>query len=207
MRSDAKTILRDPLRVTAALAVSAGLLGCDAGEGASANADITRNELMLASEDLAEIRADFNAAAGDLRLVFLIGPSCGPCLLGLNEINRVLGDEIRANDRLHAYVIYVPTLSAQRHHAERAMRLLPGEGVRHYWDETGNSGVEFQEALSLQVYAWDMYMIFEPASLWDGDAPPAPALMRHQLQGLPRETRFDADDFAEEVRRRLEELT
>lgn len=163
-------------------------------------------EVTVLDDSLSALKSAFNAAQGDVRLLFIVGPSCGPCLRGLVDMNDSLGASLLSNDHLKVFVVHVPALSAEQHHAERAAQLLHGSSVAHYWDPSGRSGDVLQQALQIPDYAWDVWLTYGPESTWEADAPPAPATWRHQLGWLPASTRLDPEAFAADVRARVEQL-
>jgi hypothetical protein len=162
--------------------------------------------VAMLDETQSALKAAFNAAPDDVRLLFLVGPSCGPCLRGLMELSEALGADLLSNERLRVLVVHVPTLGAEAHHAERAAQLMKGASVTHYWDPSGRSGDVVQQALQIPEYAWDVWLTYAPGPTWDGEVPPTPAAWSHQLGGLPAQTRLDPDAFAADVRTRVEQL-
>ncbi len=156
------------------------------------------------TEDLAQLKTEFNAANEKIRLVFISGPSCGICLRGLDDLNRSIVASLQSDPRVHTFVVHVPTLGAEEKHVVASIPLMAGPRVSHYWDEVGNSGRLFQEALNIPMYAWDVWMIYEPGQTWEQDrSPPEPVFWHHQLPGLPKEQRLDAEAFAVAVSDRL----
>ncbi len=163
--------------------------------------------VAVLDEDLSALKTAFNAAQSKVRLLFIAGPSCGPCLRGLMELHEALGADLLSDQRLSTLVVHVPTLGAQQHHAERAAQLLHGANVTHYWDPSGKSGDAVTDALGIApIYAWDVWLIYPPGAMWQASAPPAPARWMHQLGQLPRETRLNPEEFAADVRARVEQL-
>jgi hypothetical protein len=163
--------------------------------------------VTVLDEELTALKTAFNGAQSKVRLLFVAGPSCGPCLRGLMELNEALGADLLSDQRLSTLVVHVPTLGAEQHHAERAAQLLNGASVTHYWDPSGKSGDAVTEALGIApIYAWDVWLIYPPGDQWEASAPPAPARWMHQLGQLPRETRLDPQAFAADVRARVEQL-
>ena len=151
--------------------------------------------------ELTQFRVDFNDMSDKVRLVFISGPSCGICLRGLDDLNRAIVASIQDDPRVHTMVLHVPTLGAEEKHAAASVPLMYGPRVSHYWDPTGHSGQEFQEALGIDFYAWDVWMIYPPGAGWqDAQPPPAPDYWEHQLGPLPEETKLDAGRFAGRVR-------
>lgn len=187
--------------LVAALLLAAGVfvLRASFADVAANESAPTEKQYATLDASLAEFIADFNAAAGSVRMVFVAGPSCGPCLRGLDDMNRVLGDRTRTDPDLKAFVLYVPTLGAEEHHAARAVRLMQGADIRHYWDPQGGSGRKIQEALGIDMYAWDVWLVYDRNALWAEDHPPAPAYWEHQLSGLSRDNFLNPERFAKRV--------
>ena len=153
---------------------------------------------------LTQLKADFNAMTDKVRLVFISGPSCGICLRGMDDLNESIVASIQNDPRIHTLVLQVPTLGAEEKHAAAAVPLMPGPRVNHYWDPEGNSGVEFMKPLGIEVYAWDVWLVYEPGARWEeGAHPPPPAFWQHQLGSLPDESRLDPEEFATVVRQKL----
>lgn len=169
--------------------------------------DTGRPAYVTLDAELTQLKADFNAMTGKLRLVFISGPSCGICLRGMDDLNEAIVASIQNDPRIHTFVLQVPTLGAEEKHAAAAVPLMPGHRVNHYWDPEGNSGAEFMDALGIEVYAWDVWMVYEPGARWKtGTHPPPPTFWQHQLGSLPDESRLDPDSFAAAIRERLAEL-
>lgn len=96
-------------------------------------------------------------------------------------------------------IVHVPTLGAEEEDVPRAMRIFTAP-ANHYWEDSGIIGKHFQETLNLEVYAWDIWMIFAPGVKWEGRLPPVPAFWMHQLGSLDTAPRLDVDEFAGRVR-------
>jgi hypothetical protein len=59
------------------------------------------------------------------------------------------------------------------------------------------------------VFAWDVWLIYGPEATWDGDLPPRPRVLMHQLwklEGSKEFPRLDREVFASEVRQLLAQL-
>ena len=85
--------------------------------------------------------------------------------------------------------------------------MVTGGNASHYWEASGIIGEYYQTVLGLDVYAWDIWMIYKPGVLWNGKLPPAPDFWMHQLgiddgQGQP----LDSEVFAGEVERLLDNI-
>lgn len=173
----------------------------------SAAIDANKPTYVTLDAELTQLKADFNAASDKVRLVFISGPSCGICLRGMDDLNDALVASIQSDPRIHTLVLQVPALGAEEKHAAAAVLLMPGLRVNHYWDPEGKSGIEFMGALAIEVYAWDVWMMYEPGVRWEADSPPpSPSFWQHQLGPLPDETRLDAEQFASVVTARLTEM-
>ena len=68
------------------------------------------------------LRADFNANKDRVRLFFIVGPSCGECLMGLDNLNRELVSKIQGDARFKTFVVHVPALAATAADVPGAMR-------------------------------------------------------------------------------------
>jgi len=167
-----------------------------------------RPDYYIVGEDLARIRADFNVMQDKIRLVFIVGPSCGICLRGMDDLNEALVHSLQNDPRIHTLVIHVPALGAQEKHVAASIPLLAGPHITHYWDPVGRTGLEFQETLGISMYAWDIWMLYEPGARWqDNEAPPEPDYWEHQLSALPSGLELDAERFAAATNARLAKLT
>jgi hypothetical protein len=86
--------------------------------------------------------------------------------------------------------------------------------VHHYWNPSGSFGRALSQAVGLKrgdepVYAWDVWLIFEPEATWTGASPPKPLRLMHQLRALQGSKEFphlDSKAFAREVRQLLAKL-
>lgn len=177
---------------------------CSSDIADSPDANNGKPVYVSVDEDLTQVRADFNAMSDKIRLVFIIGPSCGICLRGMADLNKSIIKHIQNDPRIHTFAIHVPTLGAEEKHVAAAIPLLDGPRVTHYWDSSGHTGLLFQDSLAMDIYAWDIWMLYDPGTTWEeGMPPPLPAYMEHQLPSLPRDLKLDADRFASEVMQRL----
>jgi hypothetical protein len=145
---------------------------------------------------LARLRSDFNADQDKVRLLFIVGPSCGTCLMGMENLNRELVGKLQGDIRFKTFVVHVPALMATAADVPGAMRLMSGPDVIHYWDGDARSGVAYAKVLNVS-FAWDVWMAYAPGQTWDDPAkPPAPAFWRHQLRDGPPGLELDAAAFA-----------
>src|ERR1043165_7969178 len=106
-------------------AAAAATIAASCGEAIDKNAfSGPPVEVTTLNDDYSPLKTAFNEAAGKVRLVFVVGPSCGPCLRGLIDMNEKMGKALLAKPNLKVLVVHVPTLSAELKHAQRAARLL-----------------------------------------------------------------------------------
>jgi hypothetical protein len=50
--------------------------------------------------------------------------------------------------------------------------------------------------------AWDVYLVYPPGVVWEGETPPSPAAFMHQLSGrLPADRHLDGPGLAADLRR------
>jgi hypothetical protein len=145
------------------------------------------------------LRTDFNANKDKVRLFFIVGPSCGTCLMGMDNVNRELVSKVQGNAKFKTLVVHVPALMATAADVPAAMELMPGADVIHYWD--GDARTSFSYAPVLGVpFAWDVWMVYAPGITWDDPSkPPSPTVWRHQLHEGPPDRELDAALFAAEA--------
>lgn len=164
-------------------------------------------------DDARQLRGDFNRFKGTVRLLFVVDPSCSVCLRGMDDINRDLLSSTR-DRRLQTFVVHVPVIGAEAKHVRPAAKLLPAENVRHYWNPSGEFGRVLSKGIGLKnakesVYAWDVWLIYDPDATWSENAIPQPVMLMHQLEEL-NESKFpwlDSKGFAERARTELSQLT
>ena len=195
------------LRLIVSCTIIFGLTAC-APESSEEQAFHTdRPDYYVVDESLSRIKADFNAMQDKVRLVFIVGPSCGICLRGMDDLNESIVKFIQSDPRIHTLAIHVPALGAEEEHVVGSIPLLSGPRVTHYWDPNGSTGIEYKETLDIPMYAWDLWFVYEPGARWeDGELPPYPDHWEHQLPSLPSDKKLDAKRFASEVNSRLAKL-
>jgi len=195
------------LRAITTCTVIFALTACTAERSNEQAFQTDRPDFYIVDEDLARIKADFNAMDDKVRLVFIVGPSCGICLRGMDDLNESIVKFIQNDPRAHTLVIHVPALGAEEKHVVGSLPLLSGPRVTHYWDPSGKTGMEYTKTLDIPMYAWDVWFIYKPGVRWeDGQIPPHPDYWEHQLPSLPSNKKLDAERFAAEVNKQLEML-
>lgn len=168
----------------------------------SAISALASTDYVVLDDELTQLRQDFNRDQDKLRLVFIVGPSCGVCLRGMVDLQEAFLRDVQGDDRLHTYVLHVPALGAEERHVPPTIPLMSGPRITHYWDGRGESGLHYQEVLDLPMYAWDVWMIHDAGLRWESK-PPAVAFWQHQLSSLEQGEQLDPDIFGEAVRGRL----
>ncbi len=109
------------------------------------------------------------------------------------------------DERLHTFVVHVPTLGAKEENVPAAMKVLDGPRVTHYWNESGGLGDDFSEVLDIVgTYAWDVWLIYSPDTLWDSRLAPEPHYWMRQIR-VDRGHEFDATAFAAETSQLIEQ--
>lgn len=160
-----------------------------------------------------QLRSDFNAAKGSVRLLLIVDPACSVCLRGLDDVNAAL--LARVDDpRLKTFLVHTSVIGGEQKHVAPAAELLTDAHVRHFWDASGNVGRDVSQSLQLRrgndaVYAWDVWMIYDHEASMGDTGVPVPALFMHQLPKLrdqPNKPFLDADAFATQARASLAAL-
>jgi len=188
--------------------IGGALVACspnDAGDSA-VDAQLAEPSYVVMGEDLQQLKDDFNANEGRVRLLFISGPTCGICLRGMADLNDAFIAASQGDNRLVTFVVHVPALGAREEHVAATIPLLQGPRIHHYWEDSGIIGQHFSEVMGVEIYVWDFWMIYGPEARWDGLLPPAPDYYEHQLgvtsggsRGFPRERVLDAERFAAEA--------
>lgn len=197
------------------LAVISGVImpifaGC--GHGRDATATNIHYAILGAADQ--PLREDFNRDRGDIRLMFLVDPTCPECLRGLADMGDDLLSTLSARSPVRVYVVFEPVIGGEAKDIPPAAELLRSATPQLYWNPTGDFGREMSHVLRYWnghrwVYAWDTWLIYGPDAVWTDAAPPAPTFLMHQLGGLGNTVQFphlDAHVFAAKVRAMLDNL-
>ena len=188
-------------------AAAAATIAASCGEAIDQNAfSGPPVEVVSLDDNHTALKEAFNAASSNVRLVFVVGPSCGPCLRGLIDMDKEMGSKLLSDPRLSVFVVHVPTLSAELKHAQRAARLLTGSSVQNFWDESGNTGWALKDTLGLEEYAWDVWLTYSQGQQWTDAGPPKPDAWSHQLGDISIAPFLDPKAFASDVRTRVEKI-
>lgn len=166
---------------------------------AARSADAPHKPYVVLDKSLSQLRADFNANVGKVRLLYIVGPTCGICLRALSDLEDALYSKKGNDPRMVTFVVHVPTLGAREANVADASQLITDSHTTNYWEETGIIGNLMEQQLGVNVYVWDFYAIYGPKATWSGERPPVPDFYQHQSEGLPPEKRLDASVFATKV--------
>ena len=186
------------------------LNGCENTEEAEVKSDElnkaeqtvkAKSNYIVLDENLTRLKEDFNAHQGQLRLFFIVGPTCGICLRGMADLQDEFLQEMQSDPRVHTFVVHVPALDAEEKDVAPTIPLMSGPRITHYWDGVGHTGLDFKSTLDIDMYAWDVWLIYRTDATWEpSSAPPKPLFWQHQLGGLNSDKKLDKKIFGKEVR-------
>lgn len=104
---------------------------------------------------------------------------------------------------MSVYAVWVPILPFDGEKAvPTALKKMPDERVKHYWDGKGELPEAFKRVLQINQTAWDVYLIYPRDAEWK-DGPPVPAYWMHQLN-LDPERMLNGATLAAETRKQLQ---
>lgn len=203
-------------KIVQCLLLSILVAGCDQADTYTnevAPNSSSKPDYVVMGQDLQQLKDDFNANRGRVRLLFLNGPTCGICLRGMADLNDEFIAKGQSDDRYVTFVVHVPTMGAKEHHVPDTIALLEGPRIHHYWEESGIIGQHYTEVMDVEMYVWDFWMIYNPDVIWEGTLPPVPDYYEHQLgvtsgkfRGFPKERVLDAERFAAETMKHLDNV-
>ncbi|HEV7505649.1 MAG TPA: hypothetical protein VGS07_12105 [Thermoanaerobaculia bacterium] len=161
--------------------------------------------LNLAGKDIEPLREAFNADKDRVRVVLLLSPGCQHCLEAAREVGGVLNGI--AGDQVRVLVVWLPLLSKDDYElAKTAAASLTDRRAAHFWDPARVLALEYGNSLALPQeykykFAVDVFLIFDPGTLWSATSVPAPSAWLHKLG--EDERKFDAGKLESELRKRL----
>ena len=167
-----------------------GLLGA-AALALSCAGDVSTH--VAVGESGAAVRAAFDRDAERARMLLILSPTCGHCLLGASQVARAVED---LGDSLRLYVVWVPMLGATEAFVPEATRMLDDPRALHFWDAEGFFVSAFERVLGLQRPAWDLYLLYPPGERWQAELPPPPTRWMQQHGGAD-DGRLDEARLAE----------
>ncbi len=71
-------------------------------------ADAPQKPYVVLDKSLNQLRADFNANVGKVRMLYIVGPTCGICLRGMSDLQEAVYSKKGDDPRLVTFVIHVP---------------------------------------------------------------------------------------------------
>ncbi len=166
----------------------------------------TSGKFAVLDSNLSDLKSDFNADKGKLRLVMYVSPTCGGCLHGAQQTQR---DVLAAVDssKLVAYVVWAPKNGGREKHVNRVLDLVTDERARQYWDGDGSAVDAYDAMFNIEGRPCaGVFMLYSANAVWDDDAPPMPA---YYVDAHAREfsrtagEQFDGDRLAERTREML----
>lgn len=114
--------------------------------------------------------------------------------------------ETVVSESLSVFVVWEPIFRTDSAKAARkATTLLPDRRVESFWVESLRVGELFQPSIGLESEpAWDVYLVFPPGAMWEGETPPRPEFFMHQLGGrLPEAQSLDGPGLARAIEEAL----
>ena len=150
-------------------------------------------------------RSAFNEAAGKVRLVMYVSPTCGGCLRGAAQSQEHILGTIDSAD-LSVYVVWAPKNGAREEHVDRVTKLVTDDRAVQYWDEYSAVAAPLDDMLSLTGPCAGIFMLYDGEASWDGDTPPEPLYWEdaHAKElGRDGAPQFDPQGFAGKVRELL----
>lgn len=126
--------------------------------------------MTLPTASVEDLRTWFNDNADKPRVVALMSPTCGFCLVGHQAIqtyNAWLEGETFVTKR-----VWIPMMAADSiAHAEEQAASTDDPRITDLYDAEHEVGRAVRDTLQLAAAAWDTYMIFLPGTKWDTEIP------------------------------------
>ena len=109
---------------------------------------------------------------------------------------------------LRGLVVFLPMVGGDDEAAARTRTSeIRDSRIATIWDPGLGVGRAFRRPLGLRATAWDVYLVYPPGVVWEGDAPPPPPTeWMHQLWELWNahpDRALDPDGLREMVQRAL----
>src|SRR3984893_260357 len=133
---------------------------------AASVADVPQKPYVVLDKNLSQLRADFNANVAKLRMLSIVGPTCGICLRGMSDLQEAVYSKKGDDPRMVTFVIHVPTLRAHETNVVPASRLIANRYTTQYWEETGITGKLMQQVMGVDKYVWDLWTIYGTKAMW-----------------------------------------
>ena len=99
----------------------------------------------------------------------------------------------------------MPQVEATAEDIPAVAATVTGGNPSHYWEAGGRIGYLYEETLAIDVYAYDVWMIYQPGVRWVGKLPPRPDFWMHNLWNVKDDQgpRLDSKIFANEIAKYL----
>lgn len=193
------------MRVLAVLAlfVLVGVLA--AVDRPAASDPASAAEYVTLDREARPLRDAFDAAAGRVRIIAYVAPTCGGCLRGADRLQKDVLDEIDDPD-VSVFVVWVKKNGARERHVDRVTRLVTDSRATHYWDAYGAFLRAIDERLGLEERACaGAFLVYGPEASWKDTGPPEPVYWSdaHAREFRRHGPEFDPARLTEEVLRLL----
>jgi hypothetical protein len=132
-----------------------------------------------------QLRTRFNEAAGSVRAIAFLSPTCGPCRYGQGVV-RALFDEFPDED-LAGFIVWVPMLPTDNAAtAKFEQDTITDPRLECWFDADKAAANTWSSFIGLPATTWDVYAIYDAGATWDDEAaPPSPNIWMHQLPPTP----------------------
>lgn len=139
-----------PARLVLSVLLAGLALGSAAGCGREGKPRAANEDAVVdLDRSFQPLRLDFEGAAGKVRLIGIVGPTCGHCLESLTAIHGRLLERVSGRD-FEVFIVWSAVMPADvrvraRQHAER----WADPRIRHYWDDSGRVARAFGQHAGL----------------------------------------------------------
>ena len=162
---------KSTLIFAAMLLASVSLLGCSGGDSAKGKRGKGDDPLLLLDPAFQPFRRDFEEAAGKVRLVMVLAPTCGECNEHAFEVHDQLLYRVKGED-VAVFLLWNSVLPTDVETRARinAKRWADPRGI-NYWDDTGQIARAFGRMLNLEPGspAFDCYFLYDRDATFDPD--------------------------------------
>ncbi len=157
----------------------------------------TERAYSVVGDSATAVRAAFNADAGKVRVLMVVSPTCGACLLGASEVSEQVAG-INQGKTVPLYVLWVPRRGGREKDVPAATRVVADSMAQEFWDGNDFLGIEYKQVLGWRGNAWDVYMLYGAKAQWNGNLPPSPDFFMHQTSESGPQ--LNADEFGKRVK-------
>jgi len=136
--------------------------------------------------DMMQLRQQFNADKGKVRILLVLSPSCPSCRTGARTVETEVFAKVRST-KLAGYIAWGPYLTGDNVTlAQVSSGLVPDPRVHHYFDARRSIGVSLTNVLgTAPLLAWDIYLAYGPDVVWTRKdlTPPKPTVYMNLKRG------------------------